>query len=145
MESASVPSIFPFDLVQERRSRKQSPSSRHSSVKKLGRGPRHSLPDERNSSIDARAWAEAGPVNRWWEPSEYIYIVHHNKLAGRVLPYKSLCNGQSWKRQCEGPWYVVAFSVLPYPARQSGRWNQHYFHEPSHLKSQVCQYTRGSQ
>ena len=89
MESASVPSIFPFVLFQERRSRKQSPSSRQSSVKKLGRGPRHSLSDEKNSSIEARAWTELRPLKRSWEPSAYIYVVRHIKLGGRVLQHTS--------------------------------------------------------
>ena len=83
MEFASVPSIFPFVLFQERRSRKQSPSSRHSWVKKLGRGPRHSLRDDKKSSIEARAWAALRLHKRSWEPSAYIYTVRRIILASR--------------------------------------------------------------
>ena len=36
----------------------------------------------------------------------------------------------------------LLFSILPHLARQSGRWIQHNFHKPSHLKSQVCWYIR---
>ena len=74
-------------------------------MKKLGRGPRHSLPDEKNSSIDARAWAELRPLKRSWEPSAYIYVVRHIKLAGRVLQHMSLYElagvwGHGRKRDC---------------------------------------------